>query len=85
MLWNDPRKLSDQEKTIRARKKAAKFAKDLDGFIDFINSDDILHGYDNLKESWDWPFEECHSLERGSNIAFLPTALRRILEGKPVI
>lgn len=80
VFWNETGNLSPRDKTRRARLKAIEYAHDLGSFTGFVESDEILHGYASLAESWEWPFIDCNSPHRGSNIAFLPETLKTVLE-----
>lgn len=59
--------VSDAEKGLMARRFQMRYKNDLEGFAAFLHSEElaVLGNYD---ETWRFISEECHSLERHSNL-----------------
>lgn len=81
----DKRNSSDKEKEDYAYDFAAKYKGDIVGFLRFMcDSDFSVNG--NYKDSWKYIEEDCHSLERHSNLCVcLREEIDRIETQKPEI
>ena len=69
VLYNK-RNLTDEEKEDEAYLFAKKYKDDLNGFVEYINSQDLYSG-ENYKESIDYLMIDNNSLHRHTNLALL--------------
>lgn len=80
VLHDDAGHLNPREKTRHSLAFERRYQHDPDGFLTFLSRDEILHGASDYPDSWRWPFEGTHSLERGSNLALMPAMLEEVMK-----
>jgi hypothetical protein len=68
---------SDEEKEKDALLFAKKYKQDIEGFIKFIAESDFSVR-SNYVESWNYIKQECHSLERHTNLGLCLTTVSKI-------
>ncbi|PWG66771.1 hypothetical protein [Bifidobacterium callitrichidarum] len=71
VFWDDDSVLTAVEKSRRANRKWHEYHRNPSQLLVDLSQPDILHGYTDYTTSWQWPWIDCNSLHRGSNVAFL--------------